>query len=836
MRRTSLCGDMGSTGPTREGGFIGGSRKTFGPGLHASLHSSLPSFFSSFLILLHLSLLFIDYQYNMVERLFNHRKLGIEKHPQRKFASGRERPDSLKNSCETYFYRGSLCYTHDKNRLDQAGQTEGIRVIQPQEDVRLRQPISAQEFMRGTDFAADFSAIDPQLRFKDISVDNITEIHATTYAAKALKAYTLEKMWDDEVFHAFQQDFEGWTLDMFLMVEISYRRELRRVLRRKGVYTGTNHQRIERSLIKLLEADRFPTWDPQEFTKQIFDPSQRLLPERISKIRPKTSHQGTSLQPKPRLCNSSNRLFQGPQRPPEQAQQMTPKEPYSKPHFPRKAFPRHPHSTDPDEVYSQAPYYSHFLQGRPSLTGISRTRPCPRSVPNERLDPAVSAQFLKTFDKDQNPGDPILCDDTFAIAYHKVKTHFDTDVNHHHYYTDWTTATFELFDPTKHRGTRIFKSRLVREVKGKYIKPYEKSRLVVQGYNDDEKNTLLTQSPTIQRASQRLIIALAPTLLTSVLTYLPIELQDKYQRGLSSGSSALFMALQKQAYIGSQHTTSIIGSSYGSFGIVGMQTDDTLILGTAGFSVHEENKIQEAKFIAKPKTKLLISSALDFNGCTLALDEKGRIHLKQKGQAKKIALINVEASDRMQKYMEQRARGAYIASICQPEATCDIHGLHHLNKRLKWQQDNLQRGIQYDLSSQIGFLVMLVNENKKAPRISTKCKRVTRSVLASEIYGMTDGFDISLAILGTTKEKRLMIDIMALRQSYERREILEVRWINGNDNPADAMTKASPNKALERFISTNQLTIRVEGSVHRPIINQLYCYLCLSLKEKVASV
>ncbi|KAM4064027.1 hypothetical protein HRG_012564 [Hirsutella rhossiliensis] len=48
MRRTSLCGDMGSTGPTREGGFIGGSRKTFGPGLHASLHSSLPSFFSSF--------------------------------------------------------------------------------------------------------------------------------------------------------------------------------------------------------------------------------------------------------------------------------------------------------------------------------------------------------------------------------------------------------------------------------------------------------------------------------------------------------------------------------------------------------------------------------------------------------------------------------------------------------------------------------------------------------------------------------------------------------------------------------------------------------------------
>jgi len=32
-----------------------------------------------------------------------------------------------------------------------------------------------------------------------------------------------------------------------------------------------------------------------------------------------------------------------------------------------------------------------------------------------------------------------------------------------------------------------------------------------------------------------------------------------------------------------------------------------------------------------------------------------------------------------------------------------------------------------------------------------------------------------LVKLGTTKEKRLMIDIMALRQLYERRELIEVR-------------------------------------------------------------
>jgi hypothetical protein len=52
-----------------------------------------------------------------------------------------------------------------------------------------------------------------------------------------------------------------------------------------------------------------------------------------------------------------------------------------------------------------------------------------------------------------------------------------------------------------------------------------------------------------------------------------------------------------------------------------------------------------------------------------------------------------------------------------------------------------------------------------------------------------------------------MINIVALRQSYERRQITEICWINGDDNPVDAPTKASLHCALERFIDSNQLTI-----------------------------
>ncbi|KAI1001546.1 hypothetical protein K3495_g6656 [Podosphaera aphanis] len=67
-----------------------------------------------------------------------------------------------------------------------------------------------------------------------------------------------------------------------------------------------------------------------------------------------------------------------------------------------------------------------------------------------------------------------------------------------------------------HQYVRLFNTRLVNEVKGKSTTlPYEKSRLVVQGYNDAGKEEILTQSSTIQHVSQRLILSLAPTLLAT---------------------------------------------------------------------------------------------------------------------------------------------------------------------------------------------------------------------------------------------------------------------------------------------------------------------------------
>jgi hypothetical protein len=60
-----------------------------------------------------------------------------------------------------------------------------------------------------------------------------------------------------------------------------------------------------------------------------------------------------------------------------------------------------------------------------------------------------------------------------------------------------------------------------------------------------------------------------------------------------------------------------------------------------------------------------------------------------------------------------------------------------------------------------------------------------------------------------------MVDLMCLWQSYERREITEVKWINGNSNPADAMTKSKPYQALKDLINANIVKLRVTEWVER---------------------
>jgi len=92
-----------------------------------------------------------------------------------------------------------------------------------------------------------------------------------------------------------------------------------------------------------------------------------------------------------------------------------------------------------------------------------------------------------------------------------------------------------------------------------------------------------------------------------------------------------------------------------------MQTNNTIILGDNQFLAPKEDKLVKANLIAKLKEKLNLTTLLLFNGCILSLN-KNSITLRQKGQGKKINIINVNSPK--QEYMEQRAYRAYVASIC----------------------------------------------------------------------------------------------------------------------------------------------------------------------------
>jgi hypothetical protein len=66
-----------------------------------------------------------------------------------------------------------------------------------------------------------------------------------------------------------------------------------------------------------------------------------------------------------------------------------------------------------------------------------------------------------------------------------------------------------------------------------------------------------------------------------------------------------------------------------------------------------------------------------------------------------------------------------------------------------------------------------------------------------------------LVKLGTTQEKRLIVDLMCLYQAYKQRKITEVKWISSRDNLADAIIKAKLCQALKTLININKLNLKV---------------------------
>jgi hypothetical protein len=92
-----------------------------------------------------------------------------------------------------------------------------------------------------------------------------------TYIARAIADYIEGRTSNDELFAEFCQDFNGRTEAMFERCLATYTKELKRILRFKGVYTGPLNMTLSKAMVQLLSAKEFPPWLDELFWRTTFN-------------------------------------------------------------------------------------------------------------------------------------------------------------------------------------------------------------------------------------------------------------------------------------------------------------------------------------------------------------------------------------------------------------------------------------------------------------------------------------------------------------------------------------------------------------------------------------
>lgn len=477
------------------------------------------------------------------------------------------------------------------------------------------------------------------------------------------------------------------------------------------------------------------------------------------------------------------------------------------------------------------------------------------------------------------------------------------------------------FTPEQLKSMTIMKSKLVLAFKEPGTREEKKkARLVVQaiGSKDKDKNMLITYSPTVSRASVRLMLAIAMRknleiflrdisqayvsasgkLLRDVYVVPPTELQTdedilwKVERplyGLPESGMLWF-----ETYIGHHHNILNMESTEtdpcllfrrnedGDLeGIICLQVDDSIGGGTVAF-LKDEN--ENSKVFRTREQKLLAEqSEMRFNGQYIR--REGRmVYLHQRPYVERMPLQNIERS--AASFMSHRGQAAYVSTCTRPDVTCAVNQLtqvvpdsadehdfkrldtvfkrmHDKNVELKYGNVSLENSKVHvyadasfatnkDLTSQLGYVILLVDDDHNCSVLtwsSVKCRRVTRSVLAAELYAVAHAFDAAFALAHTVgillgrkvfvnvytdsrtlfdsiinlcsmTEKRLLIDIACLREAYRNGDISQLCWIRSQYNLADAMTKDKKDSALLDALKTHRVNTPVEQWIAEGAIPQ----------------
>lgn len=307
-------------------------------------------------------------------------------------------------------------------------------------------------------------------------------------------------------------------------------------------------------------------------------------------------------------------------------------------------------------------------------------------------------------------------------------------------------------------------------------------------------------------------------------------------------------------------------------GLSGMYVDDGIHAGNAKFL--EECDKTQTKFKSKPRDM----DHFVFAGIQVEYTSEG-IRLHQEKYAKSIKPLATDCTYREYRSCRQKLQWlvhtrpdiacAVNKSTQVTEKAFGKQKFDELNKIVNHVHRNPGRGLlqrkldlqtmymrvyadgsfadNEDLTTQLGYLVFLCDASGSCNIVqysSHKSRRVVRSVLGGETYAFADGLDYGLSLkhdleqmlgrkLGlrmftdskslfdvisknsTTTEKRLMVDVQAMREAYERMELSDVAWVKSEDNPADSLTKVKENAVLNRIVDEGKVDHDIQQWVIR---------------------
>lgn len=309
----------------------------------------------------------------------------------------------------------------------------------------------------------------------------------------------------------------------------------------------------------------------------------------------------------------------------------------------------------------------------------------------------------------------------------------------------------------------------------------------------------------------------------------------------------------------------------GLVGTIILQVDDSFGVGTETFLHDEATAVTQFKH--KPR-QILGATAVRFNGLHISKLNDGKVLL---GQHEKIEKLQTPSDEKRFASMRALAQyvGVNIGpDICAPvqlvapgseqTTAAEFKTLEKVIDFLKDTKDfkMVFTPLKLDtarlvlisdasfanargLKSQLGYIIALVDDDGNCNIIhwgSNRCRRIARSVLAAEVHGLVLGFDYVFIIQklaeellgrqvkveaytdsktlfnviakdGATTERRLQIDIFALKESYERGELSRIGWIPGKSNVADALTKdmIGTSSPLWKLLTTNSIDLQPLG-------------------------